>query len=156
MNQTISTQGIAPEIVHLEPRHAAVMHLVGPPSALPTLLGQAFEATMQQLALSGGQVAGPPFARYFGFGEQIDAEAGFPYIGTLVPTDQVHDMVLPGGRAVMATHVGPYEEIGGVWKRVESWIHARDLVQTEAPWEAYLTGPSDPGQPVTQIVFPVS
>lgn len=155
MAHSVGTPAMTPEIVELEGRHAAVMHVLGQPPELPSLLHEAFEATMRQIAASGAQVAGPPFARYLGFGERIDAEVGFPYIGTLVATDRVHDAVLPSGRAVLATHVGPYAEIASAWSHVQEWIRERGLVETSAPWESYLTGPDDPGEPVTQIVFPI-
>ncbi len=146
---------LTPEVVELEERQAAVVHVVGEPSRLPALLGDAFELTMERIAASGGQVAGPPFARYLAFGERIEAEVGFPYIGTLATTVRVRDTTLPGGRAVLLTHVGAYEEIGRAWEHVNGWIHEHGLVQASAPWESYLTEPGAPGMPVTQIVFPV-
>ena len=155
MAHVIESPAVAPEIVELEGRQAAVVRLSGSPSSLPALMREAFELTMGQIAASGAQVAGPPFSRYHGFGDPIDAEAGFPYIGTLAETERVYAIRLPAGRAVLATHVGSYEGIGEAWSRVDAWIHEHGLVQTSAPWEAYLTGPDDPGQPVTQIVFPV-
>lgn len=155
MTQTIAPPPISPEIVQLDGRHAAVVHVAGAASELPSLLGKAFELTMAQVQASGAQVAGPPFARYLGFGDRIEAEVGFPYIGKLSPTEQVYDAVLPPGRAVIATHVGPYEEIGAAWHRLERWLLAQGLSLASAPWESYLSGPEDPGQPVTQIVFPV-
>jgi hypothetical protein len=30
-----------------------------------------------------------------------------------------------------------------------------ELETAAAPWEAYLTGPEDPGPPITEIFFPV-
>jgi effector-binding domain-containing protein len=159
MTETISALARAPErtpeVVNLEPRRAAVMHVGGQARELPTLLRDAFEATMQQIAVSGGQVAGPPFARYLAFGERIEAEVGFPCTGSLISTDLVREASLPGGRAVLMTHVGPYEEIGEAWNRVSRWLKEQGLEQASAPWESYLTGPDDPGPPVTQIVFPI-
>jgi effector-binding domain-containing protein len=155
MTATINAAANTPEVVHLDPRQVAVVHVVGEPRELPSLLPEAFEATMQQITISGGQVAGPPFARYVTFGERIEADVGFPFTGTLTPTDCVREASLPGGRAVLTTHVGPYEEIGDVWSRVSTWIHEQGLVQASPPWESYLTGPDDPGQPVTQVMFPI-
>ncbi len=155
MNATMHAPAGTPEVVQLEPRSAAVVRIAGKASELPALLGEAFEVTMQQIAASGAQVAGPPFARYLGFGEQVEAEVGFPYIGTLIPTDRVRETSLPGGRAVLVTHVAPYDEIATAWERVTGWIGEQGLMQASPPWESYLTGPGDPGAPVTQIVFPI-
>lgn len=155
MSQTASAAVRIPEVVELEPRQAAVMHVAGEAPELPSLLAQAFEATMQQIAMSGGQVAGPPFARYIAFGEKVEAEVGFPFIGTLIVTDQVQEASLPGGRGVLMTHVGSYEEIGDAWALVSQWMDGQGFEEASAPWESYLTGPDDPGLPVTQIVFPI-
>lgn len=155
MNQAVDTAVRTPEVVELEPRQAAVVHVAGDGSELPSLLGDAFETTMQQIVISGGQVAGPPFARYLGFGKRVEAEVGFPYIGTLVSNERVRAVTLPGGRAVLMTHVGAYEEIRDAWSSVTAWMREEGLEQTSAPWESYLTSPGDPGLPVTQIVFPV-
>ncbi|HEU4673391.1 MAG TPA: GyrI-like domain-containing protein [Candidatus Limnocylindrales bacterium] len=155
MTDVIQARPLTPEIVQLAPRHAAVVRVAGASGELPALLGEAFGLTMAQVGASGGQVAGPPFARYLAFGERIEAEVGFPYVGTLQPTDRVHDAELPGGRAVMATYVGPYEGIGDAWEQVRGWLRAERLVEAGPPWESYLTGPEEPGAPVTQIVFPV-
>jgi effector-binding domain-containing protein len=144
-----------PEIVELESRQAAVVDAAGAMAELPSLLAEAFEATMHQISTSGGQVAGPPFARYLTLGERVEAEVGFPYIGSLVATDRVRQANLPGGRAVLMTHVGSYEEIGEAWNRVDGWIREQGYERSSAPWESYLTGPDDPGQPVTQIVQPI-
>lgn len=155
MGESISAPAGTPEVVELEPRQAAVLHVVGEPAELPALLREAFEVTMERIAASGGQVAGPPFARYLAFGERVEAEVGFPYIGALAPTDRVRDASLPGGRGVLLTYVGPYEEIGEAWNRIGRWIEEHGFAQASAPWESYLTGPDDPGLPVTQIVFPI-
>lgn len=155
MTQTIGFAAVTPAIAMLEPRHAAVVHVVGRPEQLPSLLSEAFGATMQQVAASGAQIAGPPFARYLALGVQVEAEAGFPYVGTLIPTERVHDAILPGGRAALATHVGPYDDLADAWQRLDAWIREQGLEASSAPWESYLTGPDDPGQPVTQIVFPI-
>jgi effector-binding domain-containing protein len=131
------------------------VHVDAAASELPTLMRDAFEATMGQIAASGAQVAGAPFARYLSFGDRIEAEIGFPYMGTVEATESVDSARLPGGRAVLATYVGPYEQIGAAWNGVDQWIREHGLLPAGAPWEAYLTGPDDPGQPVTQIVFPI-
>jgi effector-binding domain-containing protein len=146
---------LTPEIVQLEPRHAAVLHVRGATTDLPSLLSEAFDASLRQIAASGGEVAGPPFARYLAFGERVEAEVGFPYVGTLLASDSVHDTLLPDGRAVVGTYVGGYDEIGAAWKRVADWITEQRLKPAGAPWESYLTAPDAPGEPVTQIVFPI-
>lgn len=156
MTETLSRGTAVPVLVDLEPRRVAVVRVVAEPREFPALLPAAFEASMQQIAQSGGQVAGPPFARYLKFGQSIEAEAGFPSMGSFVPTEKVREANLPGGRAALLTYVGPYDRIGEAWNRISSWIREQSLVESSAPWENYLTGPDEPGMPVTQIVVPVA
>jgi effector-binding domain-containing protein len=155
VTQTVATPAISPAIVELVRQETAIMHVSGPTAELPALLGRAFRVTMDQIAVSGGRVVGPPFARYLEFGARVEVDAGFPCTGPIVETELVHAAFLPGGRAVQGTVVGPYEEIGAAWSEVQAWITQHELVPTSPPWESYLSGPGDPGRPVTQIVFPV-
>ena len=144
-----------PEIVELGERPAAVVHVDATMADFPRVLGEAFGLAAQAIAASGATIAGHPFARYLSFGDRIEAEAGFPFVGPLVPTDRVTRTMLPGGRAVTATHVGPYDEIGTAWDRATAWMGEHQLECAGPAWEAYLTGPDDPGPPVTEIFWPI-
>jgi effector-binding domain-containing protein len=156
MTDAIGTRpALTPEIVELPERHAAVVGIDGPVEDMPRLMGEAFGLTAQAITGSGAVIAGPPFARYHGFGERIQAEVGFPFTGSLVTTDRVKESILPGGRLVTSTHVGPYEEIAGAWDRAAAWMREHELKATGAPWECYLTGPDEPGPPITEIYWPL-
>jgi effector-binding domain-containing protein len=98
---------------------------------------------------------GPPFARYIAFGHRVQAEVGFPFVGRLVEDGHVYRTELPGGRAVTATHAGPYETIGTTWDAARAWIDEQGLEVAGPAWESYLTGPEDPGPPVTEIYWPI-
>ena len=152
---TATAPATAPHEVELPERATAVVRVTGPAAELPSMIGSAFERTSRAIAASGAAFAGPPFARYFTVGEQIDAEVGFPFVGVLQPTGGVYVSSLPGGRAVTATHVGPYVGLAGAWERVRAWLGEHGLTSSDIPWECYLTGPDEPGPPSTEIVFPV-
>ena len=64
---------------------------------------------------------------------------------------------LPGGLAVVATHVGPYEHLTLTYQAMFAWIHERGLRPHGQVREAYLAGPttSDPAQLATRIVIPI-
>ncbi|GAB3161260.1 MerR family transcriptional regulator [Micromonospora sonneratiae] len=64
---------------------------------------------------------------------------------------------LPGGPAVVATHVGPYEHLALTYQAMFAWIHERGLHPNGPVREAYLTDPttSDPTQLATRIVIPI-
>jgi effector-binding domain-containing protein len=146
---------LTPEIIELPARSAAVVRIEGQVADMPRMMGEAFDLTSRAITGSGASFAGHPFARYFAFGERIEAEVGFPFSGTVTPTDRVHVCELPGGRAVTTTHVGPYDQIGDAWNRATTWMKEHGLEQAAPGWEAYLTGPEDPGPPITEIFFPV-
>jgi effector-binding domain-containing protein len=157
MTEAIGTTAAAtPEIVELREQRAAVVRIEGRADELPRLLGEAYGLTQEAIGQSGATIAGPPFARWLAFGERMTAEIGFPFTGELTPTDRVREALLPGGRAVTTTHVGPYEGIGAAWDRAVAWMKERELHATGPGWEAYLTGPEDPGPPVTRLYWPIA
>jgi effector-binding domain-containing protein len=151
----LHTPPAIPEIVQLPARPAAVVLVAGPVAELPTLIGMAFRDTDAAIRASHALIAGPPFSRYLSFGERIEAEVGFPYSGTLVETERVRRSELPAGPAVRVAHVGPYEEIAVAWDRARLWMEEHWLEARGPGWEVYLTGPEDPGPPVTEVYFPV-
>ena len=153
---TATRPGTTPRIVTLPACDAAVVDFVGSVAELAERIGPAFMRTAEVIAASGAEIAGHPFSRYLTFGEPIRAEIGFMYRGTLHPTADVRRLTLPGGRLVTLTHVGPYDEIGPAWERGLAWLRDEGLKQTGPGWECYLTGPEDPGPPVTEVYFPVA
>lgn len=144
------------KVVELTERPAIVVRISGPVESMPTMMGDAFGRTAEAITGAGAAFGGPPFARYLSFGELIEAEVGFPYQGSVEPSGELFVAKLPGGRAVTTTHVGPYDEIGTAWDRVSSWMRAFGLESAGPPWECYLTGPEEPGPPVTEIYFPIA
>jgi len=144
-----------PVIVELPERHAATVWVDGRVDELPRLIGEAFGLTAEAIGASGAVIAGPPFARYHSFGERIRADVGFPFTGSLVATDRVHETTLPGGRLVTTTHVGAYDEVGLAWDRAAAWMREQALHASGAPWECYLTGPDEPGPPITEVFWPL-
>ena len=151
--QTAGTETVS--IVERVPQQALILDIEGPVSEMPRMMGEAFARTIAAIERSGGAVTGPPFARYQGFGQTINAEVGFPFVGQLTPETPLRIVELPGGRAVTTTHVGPYEAIGEAWDRASGWLGEHGLEQAGPPWETYLTGPEEPGPPVTEIFWPI-
>jgi effector-binding domain-containing protein len=142
-------------IIERAPEKALILRIEGPVSEMPRMMGDAFGRTIQAIQGAGATVVGPPFARYHDFGPTIHAEVGFPFSGTLVAADPLEVVELPGGRAVTTTHVGPYDRIGDAWERAQTFVKEHELTVAGPPWECYLTGPDEPGPPVTQVVFPI-
>ena len=142
-------------LCELPPRQAAIVRISGTVPDLPALMDRAFSLTSKAIASAGARMSGHPFARYTAFGEHIEAAVGFPFVGDLQPADGIEITELPGGRTAMARHIGPYDEIGMAWQRATAYMKERDLTPTGPAWECYLTGPGDPGPPITEIYWPL-
>jgi len=158
MTNTMGTRPLtatSPTIVELVEHPAAVVRVDTTMAEFSHVLGEVFGLTAGVIAGSGAAIAGHPFVRYLAFGDRIEAEVGFPFTGTLVPTGRVTLVTLPGGRAVTTTHIGPYTEIAATWESTVAWIGEHQLECAGPAWEAYLTGPDDPGPPVTEIFWPI-
>jgi effector-binding domain-containing protein len=154
----MTVQATVPEsvsTVERPPQPALVLEIEGAVTDIPRLMGDAFGTTLNAFQHGGGVPAGPPFARYLEFGRTVRAEVGFPFRGALTPQPPLRIVELPGGRLVTTTHVGPYESIGEAWDRATGWMTESGTEAAGPPWECYLTGPEEPGPPVTQIFWPV-
>ena len=157
MNDLVQTRipPTTPVMVELPPRPAAVVRLAGPVADLPRLMGEAFDLTLTAITEGDATPAGPPFARYLAFAPEVEAEVGFPFSGTITPGGRVELRELPGGTAVKTTHVGSYDTVGEAWERAQTWMKEHERTPSGPPWEAYLTGPEEPGPPITEIYFPI-
>ena len=142
-------------LCELPPKHAAVVRISGSVQDLPALMGRAFSVTSRAITSAGARCAGHPFARYTAFGERIEAMVGFPFVGDVPATEGVEITELPGGRAATIRHIGPYSEIGSAWERGTAYLKDHGLTPTGPPWECYLTGPEDPGPPITEVFWPL-
>ena len=127
-------------------------------------LRQFFDETFPRLWAAIEQqelrVVGPPFAIYHGMpGEVIDLEIGFPVDGTFAQRDDLRAGVLPTCRAIVGTHVGPYELLESTWTAMQAWGGERGLQRDgDSFWEIYVSDPgeaSDPNQLRTLLVQPV-
>jgi effector-binding domain-containing protein len=147
--------GAVVSVCELPQKRAAIVRVSGPAPDLPVLMGRAFEVTSRAITAAGAQFAGHPFARYTAFGEHIEAEVGFPFSGEVPATGEIEIVTLPGGLAAMARHVGPYEQLSRAWEDGTAWLKERGLTPTAPAWECYLTGPEDPGPPITEIFWPL-
>jgi effector-binding domain-containing protein len=142
-------------LCELPPRRAAIMRISGSVQDLPALMDRAFSETSRAISSAGARFAGHPFARYTAFGERIEAAVGFPFVGDVEATNGIEISDLPGGRAAMVRHIGPYDEIGVAWEGGTAWMKERGLTPSGPAWECYLTGPQDPGPPITEVFWPL-
>ncbi|HMO11186.1 MAG TPA: GyrI-like domain-containing protein [Actinotalea sp.] len=85
---------------------------------------------------------------------------GFPVDGPVtVAGGFAHRLVLPGGRAVQAVHVGPFDTLEQTYEALLAWLSEQGLTPSGQMWESYLSDPAvepDPAAWRTLIVWPVT
>ncbi|TIC80476.1 GyrI-like domain-containing protein [Nocardioides sp. GY 10113] len=148
------------EVIEIEPQEAIAVRGDVAPAELPEFFGHAFRDAAQAAAAAGVGIAGPPFGFYPRMPtETVEVEAGFPVSARPEAHGRAHRLLLPGGRAVQAMHVGPYDGLERTYDELASWMTERGLVPAAGMWESYLSDPEtepDPATWRTLITCPVS
>jgi len=144
----------------MEAQPAAAIRRTVPMAELKDAFDRGFSAVMQAIMEQGVAVAGPPFGYYHAMpGETVDVSVGFPVATPVEPAGDVAPFELPGGRAVVGVHVGPYEELERSYGELMSWVQGQGLTLAVGMWEQYLSDPSaepDPTTWQTRIVWPLA
>lgn len=106
-----------PALIPLEEVPTAVIRHRG---VVVTDLPGLFDDGYQAVQRSGASLADPAIALYQGDPEaSFDLELGFPVTGPLpAGSAPVEESVLPAGRAVWLTAIGPYDALPQAWARV--------------------------------------
>ena len=147
------------EMVRIPSETVAVVRREIPRDRLPTFFEEALDRVAGALPDAGGRIAGPAFGWYHGMPNgTVDVAAGFPVQGDVHgPDGGVTLTERPGGRALVAVHVGPYEELAKTWSEVEGWVEEYSLPVRGDSWEEYLSEPTgDPSTWRTRVVLPLA
>jgi effector-binding domain-containing protein len=151
---------LSPEIVELEPQEAVAVRGEVAFTELPAFFERAFREAAEAANASGVAIIGPPFGFYPAMpAETVVVEAGFPVAARPEPHGDAHRFVLPGGRAVRAVHVGPYETMGQTYEDLQAWMAQHQLEPAVGMWECYLSDPEaepDPATWRTEIIWPIA
>ena len=142
-----------PEIRELSPRPAVTEVAVTDAEGLPALVDASFPRLFGRLAELGVEPAGPPFIRYLRTGAELELELGIP-----VGPDAGQSEVLPGGRAAVLRHVGPFSGLRAACERLFRWVDEQGEAAAGPFWESYETNPReepDASRWVTEIFIPV-
>lgn len=151
---------LVPEIVLLEPQDAIVVRGDVTIADLPGFFERAFHEAAEAAGARGVEIVGPPFGFYPEMPtETVAVEAGFPVSAPVEAYGHAHHIVLPGGRALQAMHVGPFDTMEKSYDQLQSWMAEHDLQPAAAMWECYLSDPQverNPANWQTRIVWPIA
>ncbi|MFH1149155.1 MAG: MerR family transcriptional regulator [Actinomycetota bacterium] len=123
-------------------------------------VGVAFGKIFGYLGQTGTPPAGPPFALYYDMEmkeEDIDMEICVPVSGETEGAGEVVGRVVPGGSAVSTMHAGPYDQVGGAYEALMTWMKENGYEPAGPAREVYLVGPDkvqDPAEYRTEVLIP--
>lgn len=140
----------------VDPQHTLVIRTEVLPHELGDALGKILPRVSAYVAEKGATVSGRPFARYLGFGDKLEIEAGLPVSEAVEGAGDIETGQLPGGEAAVTTHIGPYDELPQAHAALVSWTFANKRKANGGPFEIYLTDPGDepdPGKWQTRVVL---
>jgi effector-binding domain-containing protein len=75
------------------------------------------------------------------------ADGAVPLAGRVIGSE------LPGGRAAVITHPGPYAGLDVAHRAVHAWCAAQGLALAGPRWEVYGHWPEDGSQPETEVWY---
>jgi effector-binding domain-containing protein len=138
------------EIRDVPRQDTAVIHLSCPPDAISTTMGPAFGRLFASVGRSGGVPAGPVFARYFSFSEElVDFECGVALVAPYSADGDVTASHIGGCQAAVGLHVGPYDRLHESYAAMQAWIEAHGRRPGAVMWEVYLSDPGSEPDPAT-------
>lgn len=146
------------ELRELSTQHVLSVRRRTPVDALPQVIGDAYQTIAKYLASLGEQPAGPPYAAYYNLDmNDLDVELGFMVLKSLPGTDDIQTGRLPGGKAAMVLHVGPYTEVEAYYDALMQWIKGNHYEWIGVAYEFYLNDPNNtpPEELKTEIYLPV-
>lgn len=160
---------LSARIVELSPQPAVAARVQTPWAELDigALFDRLIPEVAERVADLGGEIAGPPYARYHAFGpDGTDIELGVPVTAPVPNLRRVSDAApgevaateLPAGPAAVTVHVGGYDRLSETYDRLRAWIAAQGRTLGGAPWESYVDDPSevaDEGSLRTEVVWPL-
>lgn len=143
----------------LDPQPVLVVRRRIKRSDISKTLGEMLGTVFLHTQRAGAVLVGQPFTRYLEWGPGlVSIEAGLPVAARIEGEGNVLAEALPGGRAAVTTHHGPYEQLFDAHAAVQQWIEEKGLRARGSPWEVYLTDPADEPDPKnwrTDVLWPI-
>ncbi len=131
-------------------------------SQLKLVVPRELARVVSALLAQGAEPVNGAVAVYHGWTEEtVEVELGYTVRGSFSAgaAAGVNESSLPACRALMTTHVGPYERVAGAYEAVMAHAEANSIVLADFMWERYITDPAcepDPDKYVTEIYLPLA
>ncbi|MBK8448265.1 MAG: GyrI-like domain-containing protein [Micropruina sp.] len=149
--------GVDPHIENVDSWVSLGVRRTVPMAELSTVFGPTFEAVAAAAGQAGAAVVGPAYSEYFSVPtDTVDVEIGFG-VDHLVEVPGMNAKQRPATRAVIGTHVGPYDKLSESYTELMGWLEQQDVELTDSMFEFYDSEPDvDPNAAVTRLVFPLA
>ena len=85
--------------------------------------------------------------------EPMDIDFGVEVVREFAPSGDVRPVRTPGGRAAVATHLGPYDQLGRAHDAVHTWAAANGVEFAGMSWEIYGDPADDPAKTETTVMY---
>jgi AraC family transcriptional regulator len=147
------------ELKDIEPQWVLSIRQETTPQGMGAVFRQLVPVIDAYRERNGIERAGPLIGLYHDYREdRVDIEVAVPISRPAGGEGQIEAKELPGGRAAVAMHEGPYETIGQVHEALDAFVHERGG-HGETAREVYLVRPGDDPDPVnwrTEVVYPIA
>lgn len=146
-------------VKELAPQKTAAIHAEVPASEIKDVFDRGFPELMRVVQASGARMMAAPFGYYPRMpGDTIEVVIGVPVDREIAAEGGVEPFALPGGKAVVGTHVGPYDGLPDAYRQLTEWAQREGIALGPAMWETYVTDPTTapPSEWRTEIVWPVA
>lgn len=146
------------EVRNTNEQDTLVVRITTPVEKLPEVMGPSYGKILEYLGPKGIQPSGPPFVAYHNADmTALDVEIGFPVASRLEGSGDVKPGKIPGGRAAVIVHTGPYDTIRESYAALSTFITEKGLEMEPFCYEVYLNDPREtpPQELKTEIYFPI-
>jgi len=119
----------------------------------------AFQQIGAVLAESATAMAGAPICIIHSYTEgAMDLEFAMPVADSIAVPEGLIMGMIPGGKVIQKTHLGPYETTDITWEAISTYIEENKADVRYSPYEIYTNDPTtvEPEAIETLIVYPVN
>ena len=122
-------------------------------------MGSSFGRLMEFVSANGAQIAGPPFAIWYEWEDEVmEFDNAIPIDKPINGTKEILPIKTYQGKVAHVNHTGDYSTTYYSWNALEKYIKENNLETNGDPYEVYITDPQtepDPAKWVTELYWPV-